>query len=218
MKVARVYLRVSTKDQDLRRQASIIDDAKQAGYYIAGVYREQASGARADRPGLMRLIADLQPGEAVVAEKMDRISRLPLDEAEKLVASIRERGAKIAVPGVIDLSELAEGAQGVAKIVLEHTQALVLRIALQTSRDEYEARRERQRQGIAIAKQEGRYVGRKPNDAMHAQVVAFRTAGHSIAGTAKLAGCSTSQVKRIWANHKAKIRAHEIEEGPKPRL
>ena len=43
--------------------------------YIAGVYREKASGARADRPELLRMIADLQPGEVVVAEKIDRISR-----------------------------------------------------------------------------------------------------------------------------------------------
>jgi DNA invertase Pin-like site-specific DNA recombinase len=40
--------------------------ARQAGYYIAGIYREKASGARADRPELLRMIADLQPGEVVV--------------------------------------------------------------------------------------------------------------------------------------------------------
>jgi hypothetical protein len=43
-------------------------------------------------------IADLQPAEVVVAEKIDRISRLPLAEAEQLVASIRAKGARLAVP------------------------------------------------------------------------------------------------------------------------
>ena len=62
MKVARVYLRVSTDAQDLKRQEEIITTAKEAGYYVAGVYREKASGARADRPELLRMIADLQPG------------------------------------------------------------------------------------------------------------------------------------------------------------
>jgi Resolvase, N terminal domain len=75
---------------------------KAAGYYVAGVYRERASGARADRPELLRMIADLQPGEVVIAEKIDRISRLPLAEAERLVASIRDKGARLAVPGVVD--------------------------------------------------------------------------------------------------------------------
>ena len=59
MKVARIYLRVSTDEQDLTRQAEIEQSARSAGYYIAGVYREKASGARADRPEILRMIADL---------------------------------------------------------------------------------------------------------------------------------------------------------------
>jgi hypothetical protein len=43
------------------------------------------------------MVADLQPGEIVVAEKIDRISRLPLPEAERLVASIRNKGARLSV-------------------------------------------------------------------------------------------------------------------------
>jgi DNA invertase Pin-like site-specific DNA recombinase len=78
MKIARLYLRVSTDEQDLTRQADIVQSTRAAGYYIAGVYREKASGARVDRPELLRMIADLQPGEVVVAQKIDRISRLPL--------------------------------------------------------------------------------------------------------------------------------------------
>src|SRR5699024_12130742 len=62
---------------------------------------EKASGARADRPELLRMIGDLQPGEVVIAEKIDRISRLPLPEAERLVASIQAKGARLAVPGVV---------------------------------------------------------------------------------------------------------------------
>lgn len=77
-RVARIYLRVSTDEQDLNRQNSIVDSTRAAGCYVAGIYREKASGARADRPELLRMIADLQPGEIVVAEKIDRISRLPL--------------------------------------------------------------------------------------------------------------------------------------------
>jgi DNA invertase Pin-like site-specific DNA recombinase len=47
MHVARVYLRVSTQGQDLDRQESIIAEARDAGYYIAGVYHEKASGVSA---------------------------------------------------------------------------------------------------------------------------------------------------------------------------
>ncbi len=199
LKVARVYLRVSTDAQDLKRQEGIIEGARAAGYYVAGVYREKASGARPDRPELLRMVADLQPGEVVIAEKIDRISRLPLAEAERLVASIRAKGARLAVPGVVDLSELAAEAQGVAKVVLESVQDMLLKLALQMARDDYEDRRERQRQGIKLAKDAGKYQGRRADPKRRAQVVALRRSGHSITRTAELAGYSRAQVKRIWA-------------------
>lgn len=199
IKAARIYLRVSTDDQDLQRQEGIKEAAEAAGYYVAGIYREKASGARADRPELLRMIQDLQAGEVVIAEKMDRISRLPLAEAERLVNSIKAKGARLAVPGVIDLTELAADAQGVTKIVLESVQDMLLRLALQIARDDYEDRRERQRQGVALAKAAGRYTGRRPNEDLHRRIVALRSKGHSIQETAHLAGCSASQVKRVWA-------------------
>jgi DNA invertase Pin-like site-specific DNA recombinase len=200
-RVARVYLRVSTDEQDLQRQERVIEDTRAAGYYIAGVYREKASGARPDRPELLRLVADLQAGEVVVAEKIDRISRLPLPEAEQLVQTIRSRGVRLAIPGVVDLSGLSANADGVTRIVLESVQEMLLKIALQIARDDYEDRRERQRQGIELAKEAGKYNGRKPDAATHARIVALRSGGQSIARTAKLAGCSASQVKRVWAAH-----------------
>jgi hypothetical protein len=75
VQAARVYLRVSTDEQDLVRQESIVAGARAAGFYVAAVYREKASGARPDRPELLRMVADLQPGEVVIGEKIDRISR-----------------------------------------------------------------------------------------------------------------------------------------------
>lgn len=203
-KVARVYLRVSTVDQDLARQENIVAGAKAAGFYVPAVYREKASGARPDRPELLRMVADLQPGEVVVAEKIDRISRLPLPEAELLVQTIRGRGARLAVPGIVDLSDLVADSAGVARIVLEAVQDMLLRVALQTARDDYETRRERQREGIEVAKRAGRYTGRKPDLAHHRRIVGLREAGMSIAKTAELAGCSIAHVKRVIAIHRSR--------------
>jgi DNA invertase Pin-like site-specific DNA recombinase len=201
MKVARIYLRVSTVQQDLHRQESIEEATRAAGYYIAGVYREKASGARADRPELLRMIADLQAGEVVIAENIDRISRLPLAEAEKLVASIRAKGARVSVPGLVDLSDLAAESDGVTKIVIESVQELLLRLALQMAREDYEVRKERQRQGVERARQQGKYRGRKANTDIHRQIVALRQSATTIARTAEITGCSVSQVKRVWALH-----------------
>jgi len=202
MKVARLYIRVSSLQQDLERQEHLKSDAIAAGYYVAGIYREKASGARADRPELLRLINDLQVGETVIAEKIDRISRLPLTEAEQLVQSIRDKGAKLSIPDLVDLSELVDDAEGVTKIVIESVQELLLKLALQMARDDYQTLKERQYQGIQLAKQAGKYKGRRPNTDTHQQIIALRKSGSTIQQTASITGCSVSQVKRIWAMYK----------------
>ena len=203
MKVCRIYQRVSTDEQDLSRQQVLVEQARTAGYYVASVYAEKASGTTAERPELQRMIADLQPGDVVIAEKIDRISRLPLPQAEKLVESIKAKGAKLAIPGIVDLSDLIAESIGESKIVLEGVQAMLLRLALQMARTDWESRRERVKQGIVLAKEAGKYSGRKADKAMHERIIDYRQSGKGIVETAKLVACSTAQVKRVWAEHKA---------------
>jgi hypothetical protein len=122
-----------------------------------------------------------------------RISRLPLPEAERLVASIRTKGARLAVPGVVDFTDFANAADAVTRIVLESVQELLLKLALQMARDDYETRRERKRQGVQLAKTANKYTGRIPDTATHERIVALRRTGLTIKRTAELAG---------WLQHK----------------
>lgn len=207
-KIARIYIRVSTDEQDTTRQHQLIDDAKAQGYYVAAVYEEKASGARADRPELQRMIADLQAGDVVIAEKIDRISRLPLEQAEALVARIKDKGARLAVPGVVDLSQVAEGMTGTTRIVMDAMQEMLLKLALQMAHDDYTTRRERQAQGIQLAKQRGAYKGRQADDKRRELILQLRGTGHSIAKTAELVAkahgsCSESLVKLVCREAKA---------------
>ncbi|WP_242120304.1 recombinase family protein [Sphingomonas sp. JXJ CY 53] len=140
------------------------------------------------------MVDDLQPSEVVIAKKIDRISRLPLSEAELLVATIRGKGVRLAVPGIVDLSDLVADSSGVSTHRTGSGSGMLLRVALQTARDDYETHRDRR--GIEIAKRAGRYTGRKPDLAHHRRIVALREAGMSIARTAELAGCSIAQVTR----------------------
>ena len=88
--------------------------------------------------------------------------------------------------------------------MLDSVQELLLKLALQMARDDYETRRERQRQGVQLAKSAGKYPGRQADTSIHDRIIALRSAGQTIDRTAELAGCSISQVKRIWALHQAK--------------
>lgn len=126
----------------------------------------------------------------MVAEKIDRISRLTLPEAEQLVSSIRAKGARPAIPGLVDLSDLAADADGVTKIVLVSVQELLLELALQMARNDYETRRECQ--GVQLASQLTDMPGCVPtrpfiNASLHRTVLARRSRERL-----SWAGCSLS--------------------------
>ncbi len=131
------------------------------------------------------------------------LSRIQV-KTEKLVESIRTKGAKLAIPGIMDLSQLAAENEDVAGIVLESVQELLLRLAFQMVRDGYETRREGQTEGIQLAKAAGKYSGRKPDINVHERIIILRQAGQTIKRTALLSGCSISQVKSIWSMHQLK--------------
>ena len=93
-------------------------------------------------------------------------------------------------------------------------QDMLLRIMLHQARENYETMRRRQREGIELAKADGKYKGgRKGDKTVHERIVAFRTARHSIADTARLAGCSEPLVTLVWREHKAKGAAAAAEAG-----
>jgi DNA invertase Pin-like site-specific DNA recombinase len=198
MKTCRIYQRVSTSGQDLTRQQKLIADAEAAGFYVAGVYSEKISGTIASRPELNRLIADLKKGDVVIAESLDRISRLPVAEGEALIARITEKGAKIAVPDLIDLSEVIDNSTDpLVQIVLEANQKMMLKIALHMARKDYEQRATKQASGIEAAKAKGVYKGRKPDTVANAKIVELRNLNYTIAKIATTLNVSESQVKLI---------------------
>lgn len=197
-KVCRIYQRVSTSGQDLTRQQRLVDDAAAAGFYVAGIYSEKISGTVASRPELNRLIADLQKGDVVIAESLDRISRLPVAEGEALIAQITDKGAKISVPDLIDLSEIiAISTDPLVQIVLEANQRMMLKIALHMARKDYEQRATKQASGIEVAKLNGLYKGRKADTVANTKIVELRKLDYTIAKIATTLNVSVSQVKLI---------------------
>jgi DNA invertase Pin-like site-specific DNA recombinase len=197
-KACRIYQRVSTSGQDLSRQQQLVRDAEAAGFYVAAVYSEKVSGTVVSRPELNRLIADLKKGDVVIAESLDRISRLPVAEGEALIARITAKGAKIAVPDLIDLSDIiASATDPLVQIVLEANQKMMLKIALHMARKDYEQRASKQASGIEVAKAKGVYKGRKPDTVANTRIVELRGLGYTIAKVAATLNVSESQVKLI---------------------
>jgi DNA invertase Pin-like site-specific DNA recombinase len=66
------YARVSTAEQDLGLQ---IDALKKAGCKAKLIFTDQASGARAERPGLTACLQALVPGDTLIVWRLDRLGR-----------------------------------------------------------------------------------------------------------------------------------------------
>jgi DNA invertase Pin-like site-specific DNA recombinase len=85
--VIKGYARVSTDGQDLATQHELL---REAGAEL--VYSEKHSGIKTDRAALARLMASLEPGDTVLATKLDRLARSTRDLLNTL-ATIGEAGA-----------------------------------------------------------------------------------------------------------------------------
>jgi DNA invertase Pin-like site-specific DNA recombinase len=89
--------------------------------------------------------------------------------------------------------------------MLAAINSMLVEMMAAIARKDYEQRRERQAQGIAKAKAEGRIKGRPIDEALHARVRALLAAGLGVRATARLAQCATSTVTRVKASETEKV-------------
>lgn len=196
----RAYLRASTSEQDASRARDALEQfAAEHGQHIACEYLENESGAKADRPELLRLLKDAKKGDVLLVESIDRLSRLPADDWAKLKAAIDSKGLRIVA------LDLPTSHQGIADTkgdeftgrMLAAINGMLVDMMAAIARKDYEQRRERQAQGIAKAKEEGRYKGRPVDEDLHKRVRELLAADLGIRATARLARCSTTTVLKI---------------------
>ncbi|WP_392564314.1 helix-turn-helix domain-containing protein [Orbus wheelerorum] len=79
---------------------------------------------------------------------------------------------------------------------------LLIKISLHVFRNQYKDRSQRQKEGIAIAKANNKFKGRKANNQLHRMIIEFRSSGKSINKTAELLNCSVATVKNVWAKYR----------------
>ena len=178
------YLR---PDIDRQNVQAHLAQLKSAG--ATKIFREQPAGANRDKAQLDKLIADVRDGDAVVITSLDRIAhstRNLLEIVERLTAA----GASLKViNNGIDTST-SEGS--------------IFRRHLEVITDfEKQVVRERQAEGIAKARKEGRYKGRKPTArAKTEDVLALNAQGLTRQKIADQLGIGVASVYRILKNPK----------------
>lgn len=172
------YARVSTTDQDLGLQHAAL---KAAGCEV--VRAEKASGTKRDgRTELATMMDFLRSGDVLVVTRIDRLAR-SLRDLQNIVHELKAKGVTLkATEQPIDTSTSA------GKAFLDMLGVF--------AEFETNLRRERQLEGIAAAKAEGVYKGRKPSiDA--ALVRQLRAEGVGAAEIARRLGIARASVYRI---------------------
>jgi DNA invertase Pin-like site-specific DNA recombinase len=161
------YVRVSSFDQNPERQLEHVP--------VDRLFTDKASGKDTRRPELERLLTFVRDGDTVVVHSMDRLAR-NLDDLRRIVQTLTRRGiciefVKESLTFSGEDSPMAHLMLSVLGAFAEFERALI---------------RERQREGIALAKRRGAYRGRKKALSLE-RVVELRRRANAGEQKAKLA-------------------------------
>jgi DNA invertase Pin-like site-specific DNA recombinase len=137
------YVRVSTIDQNPARQEELMK-----ALCVEKVFSEKVSGKNTDRPQFKEMISFLREGDTLYVESFSRLSRSTKDLLQT-VSTLTEKGVNL-----VSDKEKVDTTTPQGRFMLTVFAAL--------SELERENILERQREGIEIAKAEGKYKGRKP--------------------------------------------------------
>lgn len=180
------YVRVSTADQNTARQLD--------GIELDKVVTDNASGKDANRPGLVELLGYVRDGDELVIHSMDRLAR-NVDDLRRLVSELTARGVRVrfvkeGLTFTGDDNAMSKLLLTMLGAVAEFERALI---------------RERQREGIALAKAKGVYKGRRPalDEDQAAQLVARIEAGEPVAALAREFGISR---ETVYQHKRARLR------------
>lgn len=138
------YIRVSTLDQNTDRQLD--------GVELDKTFTDKASGKDTKRPELKRALEYLREGDTLLVHSMDRLAR-NLDDLRKIVKDLTGRGVAV------------EFIKEHLTFTGEDSSMSILLLSIMGAFAEFERAllRERQREGITLARRKGVYKGRSPS-------------------------------------------------------
>lgn len=184
------YARTSTAEQSAGLAAQI-NELEALG--VEKVFSEQVSSV-GRRQALQDLLEFIREGDLVIVTKLDRLARSVANLLE-IVEALKSKGAELRIASMdLDTSTA--------------TGKLMLSILGSVAEFEREIMLERQREGIAKAKAEGKYKGRAPTAQKKAsRVLELLASGETEQAVADQLNISRSSVQRIKRNSSENVRA-----------
>ena len=163
------YVRCSTAEQNEARQIKLMENQR-----IEKIFIDKASGKNIERDNFKAMMAFIREGDTVIVESISRIARNTRDLLG-VVATLTDKGVEF-----VSLKENIDTTTPHGRFMLTVFGAL--------AELERESILERQREGIEIAKAEGKYKGRKPVEVNEAKfrAVCIRWRAGEITATAAM--------------------------------
>ena len=199
--LTRLYLRASTNDQDATRARAALERfADEHGLTIAASYVENESGAKLARPELFRLLADSRPGDVLLTEQVDRLSRLTDADWKRLRAEIDAKQVRIVALDLPTSWMLLNGAKDDFNArMLSAINGMMLDMLAAIARKDYEDRRRRQAEGQAKAKAAGKYRGRPEDTKRNGSIATMLSRGMSWSEVQEVTGAGRATVAKVAA-------------------
>lgn len=141
------YARVSSKEQNLDRQLDLLSD-------VSKIFADKISGKSAERPQLKAMLEYIREGDIVIVTELDRLGRNSKD-LTTIMNEIQQKGATLEVLNLPSMNGIED--ENLRRLI----NNLVIEIYKYQSEAEREKIRERQQQGIKIAKEKGKFKGGK---------------------------------------------------------
>jgi DNA invertase Pin-like site-specific DNA recombinase len=201
----RAYLRASTEDQDATRAKADLDRfAQEHGLTIAARYIENESGASLKRPELFHLLADSHPGDILLIEQVDRLSRLNAEDWSTLKTELKARSVRVVALDLPTSWMLAKvTGDELTGRMMEALNDMMLDMLAAIARKDYTDRRRRQQQGIDKLKADGGYKGRKEDTERNEAIMGMLRRQESWSNIIAATKCSRSTLSRLAQRVKA---------------
>jgi len=165
------HIRASTKIQDaIKAINTIIHFANNSNLPITAFFTENESSAKLEHPELFRLLDRAQTSDIILIEQIDRISRLNDIDWNKLKTIIKAKQLKMIFLDLPTSHQFIEHNNEFINRMLITINDLMFDILEATVRKDYQERRDRQIEGIAKAKTNGLYKGRRENTKLHRKI------------------------------------------------
>jgi DNA invertase Pin-like site-specific DNA recombinase len=197
-----LYLRASTKDQDAHRAKVALEAfAAGKGLTIIGVYAENISGTKLNRPELMRLLDTAEKGEVLLVESVDRLSRLSTADWDTLKATIKAKGLRLVVADLPTSHMMVED-KSITGQIMGVINGMLIDLMATMSRLDQEKRVQRIREGLEnkrAAEPEWKPTGKGKNAAKweEVQAVLIKYPDMPAPDVAKLTHVGVATVYRI---------------------